>query len=153
MYKLEPYVVKLKPSNVFDFDKAGDGWTLEVEGPSLSPDTNELRFSTFLNEGEDYVNGEEMLRRGQESSGELGLLAGQWQGEALLRRQDLIPVELRGKILVFAGTIWRGQDGRRYVFDLSWGGCQWRSRFHWLDYDYWNDYSRLARLPQVPCGA
>jgi len=153
MYELEPYVVQLGTSNTFDLDKTRDGWTLEVEGPPLSPDANELRFSTFLNEGEDYVNGEEMLRRGRESSDALGLLAGQRQGEMLLRRQDLIPVELRGMILVFAGTIWRVQDGYRCVFFLYWDGRRWKSDFDWLDCDDWNDDFRLARLPQVPLGA
>jgi hypothetical protein len=70
---------------------------------------------------------------------------GQSHAERLLDQQDQIPVEWRGKVLVFAGTVWRDPIGILYVPCLYWCGDQWFLDFGWL-VDVWCDDSRLVRL-------
>lgn len=84
----------------------------------------------FLKEGENYVVGEEMLKREKQAGDRLGLRT----AKALLRRQDLIPVEWRGKkILVFTGAVARSRGGNRYVAYLGWDGDRWFLDWSWLD--------------------
>ena len=138
--------VEQKPS-IFD-QWIKDGWEPEKKGPPLGSKSN-LKLSTFLKDGETYVNGEEMLRRGIEDEPELGPLAGYKHAEYLFNNQHLIPAGYRGKVLVFAGTVWQDPRGYRCVVCLFWDGERWRLRRDWLGHADWHDYYRLVRLPQV----
>lgn len=55
---------------------------------------------------------------------------------------DTIPEALKGKLLFFWGTIYRGSDGDLCVRCLDWDGGRWRWDYRWLD-------SRW--LGHVPC--
>lgn len=133
----------------FTHDKTKDDWTLidNDEGPPRSVEPFDLHFSTFLKEGESYVNGEEMLLRSISSVPNHGPLAGQHQAEQLLEQQDKIPADLRGKYIVFLATKWRDQHGIRYVPYLCWNGYRWKLDFNWLAYVDWSANDLVARLP------
>ena len=128
-----------------DMRKEGkEGWELleDVEGPD--PETalaNGLEGVTFLKDGEQYVNGEELVRRAR---GELKANLGQRHAEYWLEHQEAIPEELRSCYLVFTGTIWRDRDGYRCVPGLAWGGLRWDLDFTWLGRGF-RSYARLVR--------
>jgi len=128
----------------FKRDMRKEGWKLveDVEGPD--PETalaNGLEGVTFLKDGEQYVNGEELVRRAR---GELKANLGQRHAEYWLEHQEAIPEELRSCYLVFTGTIWRARNGDRRVPCLRWGGTRWGLYFSWLAYDFGSD-DRLVR--------
>lgn len=129
----------LKQPSVFRSDKRKDGWQLlenrEIEGePPVYPDT-------LLREGEESINGEEMLSRAKD----LGDCAGQLHAERMLDQQELIPEEWQKYYLVFPATVWVSPDGDRCVPCLDRGGG-WHLRFHWLGRDFWLASVRLVRL-------
>lgn len=151
---LTEFVVRIEMQKLgFAHDKTKDGWELLEEGPPRLVEPADLHLSTFLDEGETYANGEEMLQRSINSVPTCGPLAGQHQAEQLLEQQDQIPAELRDKVIVFLATKWRGSDGARYVPYLYWLGSRWQLRFYWLGHGYWDASCLVARLPQVPSGA
>ena len=128
----------------FKRDMRKEGWKLveDVEGPD--PETalaNGLEGVTFLKDGEQYVNGEELVRRAR---GELKANLGQRHAEYWLEHQEAIPEELRSCYLVFTGTIWRDRDGYRCVPGLAWGGLRWDLDFTWLGRGF-RSYARLVR--------
>jgi len=112
---------------LFKNDKAKDGWKLlediPFDGKQFVPE-----FVEFLKSGESCVNGEEMKRRAQK----LNVHLGQRHAEYLLEHQESIPKELRGKNLVFPGTVWLGSDDDRFVPYLRWLGGRWYLSFRWL---------------------
>lgn len=126
-------------SGNFRFDKRKDGWTLLENSPHRI--SSVIYGIPFLKEGEDYVNGEEMVRRARY---ELDANYGQEDAEWLVENQDKIPVELRNFYLVFPATIWRGPDGLRSVSYLFWDGDRWSLLFRWLDVDWRSSYRLVA---------
>jgi len=135
-----PEMVLTTPPAGFRFDKTKEGWELvEDVGAVIGEPT--LRLDEFLREGEPYVKGDAMLARAKEMGG----LAGQLHAERMLDQQDQISVEWRGKVLVFAGTVWRDPHGRLDVAYLSWYGNGWRLHFGWLA-GVFDDSYRLVRL-------
>lgn len=123
------------PSSHFKRDRAKDGWKLLEDVQFTPPDLATLAITgvAFLRDGESYVNGEEMVTRDRkEHKCNLGQAAAEW----LLENQNLIPADLRKKVLVFTGTIWQNPDGRRYVVCLYWGVGRWILHFGWLGHDW-----------------
>ena len=84
-----------------------------------------------------------MVSRGVELKANLG----QCQAEWLLKNQQLIPTELRGKTLVFPGTIWQDFDGYRHVACLGFVGERWVLLFLWLGRSFLGD-CRLVRFSE-----
>jgi len=86
---------------VAKIDRDMTGWTcvelVEAE-EEFKPTLHE-----FLREGENFVNGEEMVRRAKEQDALTGLR----HAEAMLRNQERIPIEWRKHYLVFS-EVWRG---------------------------------------------
>ena len=96
---------------------------------ALSPGDYQLTFEPFLNDGENSVKGDEMVRRAKAS----GAMSGLQIALYLLANQDLIPTEFRGKkYLVFAEAEALGSSGGRRVACLYWGGRSWVLGWVWL---------------------
>lgn len=132
------------PSSHFKYDKAKDNWKLKEDVQFAPPDTTNFSLTgvAFLRDGESYTGGEEMVRRDRsEFKCNLGQAAAEW----LLENPHLIPIDLRGKALVFTGTIWQCPGGGRRVVYLYWRDVRWILHFRWLDSD-WDGRSVLARL-------
>lgn len=123
---------------LFKHDKTKDGWTLLEDAP-FNGGCFIPEFVGFLKSGESYINGKEMRRRAVE----LNANRGQRDAEWLLENQGGIPRELRGKFLVFPGTVWFTSDGIHYVPCLDWRGDKWCWGFYWLG-SVWGDSLRLV---------
>lgn len=124
-------------SGNFRYDKQKDGWTLLENAPRRI--SGSVAGIPFHKDGEDRVNGEEMVRRARV---ELDANCGQEDAEWLKKNQDKIPAELRKFILVFTATVWRSPDGCRCVPCLDWRGDGWYLFFRWLG----GDFARFYRL-------
>ncbi len=121
-----------KEENWTLLEDAREPWPISVANMELMP---------FLKEGENYVGGEEMVRRARK---ELNTNLGQRHAEFLLEHQNEIPEEFRQYVLVFTGTIWRDRDGDRGVPCLYWLSEQWYLDVDWLENGFSVDY----RLPR-----
>lgn len=144
------YSVALEPpQDGFKFNKTkSDGWILLAEGPPRPSRTAVLFFSTSNAKGETTFYGETMLQQSIESVQNLGQLAGQYQAEMLLGQQDKIHAALRGRYLLFPGTIWWGLNARR-VPSLFWGGKRWCLDFSELESEF-RAHDLVARFLRVP---
>lgn len=93
----------------------------------------------FLKEDESYVSGDVLVERAKELNANLGVEDDQF----MLKHQDEIPQELRGKLyLVFPG--WRDPSRPRYVACLDWWvGGRWCQR--WYLGSRWDGRARLVR--------
>ena len=114
-------------TGTFKRDMRKEGWTLLENVPQSI--NSAIDGVSFLKSGEDYVNGEEMVRRARL---EFNANYGQEDAEWLLDHQNLIPAELRKFYLVFPGTVWQCADGDRHVLYLYWGGGRWILSFSCL---------------------
>ena len=83
-----------------------------------------LELAEFLESGEEYVYGEELVRRTQWMNP-----AGFIHAMFLYENQNLIPEECRKNYLVFPGTILLRSGGNRRVVCLNWRSGAW----HWGD--------------------
>ena len=145
---LDPEEIALAVQNIIDrgspfvFDKRKDGWEL-IEDVIFSPfDVPKMELVSFLEQGENRINGKEMVRRART---ELNANLGQRHAEYLLEHQSEIPKEFQKFYLVFMGTIWRGPSGDRVVTYLLWDGERWCLHFDWLGHG-WGSDGRLLRL-------
>lgn len=126
----------------FSRDMREEDWELLENVSRVTNSVAALKLVPFLKPDENYVNGEEMVRRARM---ELASNFGQEDAEWLLEHQAEIPDEWRKFYLVFTGTVWRGSRGHRGVAYLYWDGGRWFLHFHWLDLD-WHSIGRLLRL-------
>src|SRR3989344_16712 len=121
---------------VSKIDRDMTGWTcvepVEAEEAEFEPTLHE-----FLREGENFIDGEEMVKRAKEQ----GILTGLRHAEAMLRNQEKIPVEWRKYYLVFS-EVWRSPHGDRSAWALFWGDERWCLGCHWLG----GDFSSRCRL-------
>lgn len=100
---------------------------------ALAPGDYQLTFEPFLNDGEESVKGDEMVRRAKAS----GAMSGLQIALYLLANQDLIPTEFRRKkYLVFAETEALHSDDPRSVAHLYWDEGSWVLRWGWVDGDF-----------------
>lgn len=75
------------------------------------------------------------------------LVLGPNVGQFLYENQHLIPVGLRGKVvLMFWGKVYRGSGRRRYVRCLYWDGGWWAWSCSSFDHDYLGAYYRAVVL-------
>jgi len=122
---------------VAKIDRNMEGWTC-VEPVETGEGEFEPTICEFLREGENSINGEEMVRCAKEQDALTGLR----HAEAMLRNQERIPVEWRKYYLVFP-EVWQCPVGNRYVFCLYWDGPRWSLRCRWLGSDFYSS-SRLV---------
>ena len=117
-----------------------EGWKIIEDIPaSLDFEVKDLKLIEFLDEGESYINGEELRKRAKELKANLGIK----DCEFVLENQSEIPEELRKYFLVFSGTVLRSPGGNLQVAYLCWLGDCWVLDFRWLGY-YFLGFVRLA---------
>jgi hypothetical protein len=125
----------------------GEGWTIEEQDErSLAlteVELSSLRFETCLKDGEQYITGEERLRRLKEA-GQIRLDAKVF--EALRQEQTVIIKSWTKRsedisCLSFDGTVIRDPYGRRCVLCR----CAWGWDYRWLGRD-WDAHSVSALL-------
>jgi len=123
----------------FDRDMTKEKWELlsdtEAKEGEFKPELVE-----FFKDGEDYVVGDEIVKRTEQES-----CGGQRAAESMLRDQDKIPEVWRKYVLVFPRTVWRLHYGRRSVPYLGWDGKRWFLYFYWLGHDF-DGRCRVVRL-------
>jgi len=123
---------------VSKIDRDMTGWTcvepVEAEEAEFEPTLHE-----FLREGENFIDGEEMVKRAKEQ----GILTGLRHAEAMLRNQEKIPVEWRKYYLVFS-EVWRSPDGDRYAWSLYWDDGRWCLSYDWLERGFRSHYRLVA---------
>lgn len=106
----------------------GNPWeVLEDVEPTLIEGCT-LDFLPFLEGNETSIGGELMYRRAWAKRANLGLS----DVKFVLANQHLIPYEMRGNYLLFAGTKFLNPDGRFYVPCLIWNNDCWLLKFFWL---------------------
>ncbi len=126
----------LDPKTPGLFDPAtfiGKGWKIIGDRKALSKsfDPRKLRVvPTPLKKGESYISGDEAKKR---LAGEP--LAGVEAFWKCWNDRDNLPVELRGKIILFDGDELRSPLDGRCSLSLSWDGEMWRWGYGWLGND------------------
>lgn len=107
-----------------------NGWNWEPESVlAIEPGEYKLSFEEFLREGEESVDGEEMLSRAAADGIDGSIQHALW----LLENQNYIPKEFRGKkYLVFPKAVALDSDRSRIVADLRWDGRRWYLHWGWL---------------------
>lgn len=118
----------------------GDGLTGEEDQDARSLALTEIDFSkiclkTYLKEEEEFIPGEEWLRR-IKAAGRIRLDAKVFQ--VIWKNRNSIPKSWKDKAVFFCGTTFRGPDGSRYVLYLCWLEGGWRWRYSWLGYDWYS---------------
>lgn len=133
---------------------AGEGWSIvEEDERSLKIseiDLTKISLKTKLKDGEDFIVGEENLKRFINSD-DIRLDAKVLQ--TLLENKHLIPDSWKNKIngetpcIYFYGTILREDTGKRYVMCLMWhdNDNEWTWWSEWLDVR-WHDHDPSAVL-------
>jgi len=128
------------------------GWQgMEREGaPCASPIAiSKLEAVVFHKEGEDWVFGEEMMRRATDVERFPGCQGwGQHAAEDILSRAAELPAEWaneQGPALLSPDTVLVGKDGRRRVPYLVFHDGGWQLNWGYLDDDF-SRYCRFVRL-------
>jgi hypothetical protein len=118
------------------------GWKIEedvyAEGP-LEISRFELR--EFLEKGESFVTGKEMLERARKLGGLTGLDSALY----LLDNQEKIPEEWRNFYIFFPGALLRRSGVNLSVPFLNWYGRGWDLKLRWVG-NGWRPDDRLMRL-------
>jgi hypothetical protein len=128
------------PSNTLAGDLIPGGWEIVEDVKPSQLEGKTLEMISCLYDGDDYVDGKIMRQRAFDHNANLGLADAQY----LLDHQDQIPVEFRGKVFVFAGTLLRNHVGLLLVACLFFGGGCWYLDFRRLD-DDWYRINRYLR--------
>ena len=118
----------------FKYDKTKDNWSIHREGAAAPSGQSAIEAVPILMGDEKKIDGAVMLGRAAASK-----CAGQHLAEYLLDHQGVIPNELKGKILVFADTLWLDDSYLRVPF-LSWDDGEWCLNFDYLDSVWDSDY-------------
>ena len=125
----------------FVHDKTKDGWTLIGNTQRHIASVRDLEVVPFLKKGEDYISGEEMLRRARV---ELDANYDEEDAEYVLEHQYEIPEEFRPYYLIFPGTGWLDLQGIHNVPALYWNDERWNLGFFWLT-SGWRSLGRFVR--------
>jgi hypothetical protein len=126
--------VKLTIKSVKTFEKPD--WIKEItRDVPAEPGTYVFTHEEFLKEGEVTVETSEMMRRANES----GAVSGLGHALSLLENQDLIPTELRGKYLAFAGVEAVDFKDSLYAAFVYWNGDAWVLDWYWFGVNFSRD--------------
>jgi hypothetical protein len=143
-----PTIIQIDRSKPFDpVSFIGAGWKIDEEDDKAltitEVDLMKVHFETTLKPHEEWVKGEEKLKRLKELP-DVRLDARVFQ--TLWDNQHLIPElwkkDVSGNIryIYFDGTILRGPGGFRGVLYLGFSDGQWYWRFRWLDSGFNSQY-------------
>lgn len=126
------------PSQIYALELIPENWEVVED---VVPTTKSGReFVTFIEAWEEYIGGGLMRARGKKLGANLGLVDAKYD----LEHQENSSVELRGKYLVYSGTVLRDSVGRLNVPDLGWRGGRWVLGFRWISGLFYGS-GRLAR--------
>lgn len=116
------------------------GWKgVEREGALCEApvDISKLELVPFYKDGEDWVSGEEMMRRAADKNAFSGCQGwSQHHAEDILSRADELPADWTrndGPIPVFTDTVLLDDNGNRSVPYLVWFDGRWQLGWSWLD--------------------
>jgi hypothetical protein len=110
----------------------------------VEPGTYVFTYEEFLREGEINIGTNEMMRRANES----GAVSGVGHALSLLENQGLIPKELRGKYLAFAGVEAVDFNDSLYAPFVYWNGDAWILDWYWFGVNFSRD-GLLVRTSKV----
>lgn len=96
----------------------------------------ELKLVEFLNQSENYVTGEEMLKRSFAKT----IPAGNRSLEYLYIHPEVIPVEWQGPVLLFPGTVLLDEGGCRTIQCLIFDDGRWHQIRRWLNDGFGSGY-------------
>lgn len=116
------------PCQINASDLIPEKWEVVEDVEPRSFKVGDLKFKSFLQGDETYVGGDTMRQRAVELKGNLGLSDAKY----FLEHQSEIPTELRGKYIVFAGTVMRGSGGSIHVPFIYFNDGRWVLGFDWL---------------------
>ena len=126
--------VKLTIESVKTFEKPD--WIKEVtKDVPVEPGTYVFTYEEFLREGETGIETNEMMRR----ANEVGAVSGLGHALSLLENQGLIPKELRGKYLAFAGVEAVDFKDSLYAAFVYWNGEAWTLDWYWFGVNFSRD--------------
>ncbi len=125
----------------FSRDMRKEGWTLIENVSRKITSITDLMLIPILKNGENSINGEEMVRRART---ELNANLDQEDAEWLLEHQAEIPKEWRKFYISLPGTVWQDLDGFRRVPCLDWRGGEWCLSFYWLALGWGSDGRLLS---------
>jgi hypothetical protein len=126
--------VTLTIKSVKTFEKPD--WIKEVtKDVPVEPGTYVFTYEEFLRQGEISVGTNEMMRRANES----GAVSGVGHALSLLENQGLIPKELRGKYLAFAGVEAVDFKDSLYAPFVYWNGDAWILDWYWFGVNFSRD--------------
>ncbi|MEK9182947.1 MAG: hypothetical protein AAB849_00350 [Patescibacteria group bacterium] len=132
---------QLKAKSKSEMVAAEHGFTVVEDVPLTECKASDLELVPFLqSEDGGRIGGETLRKRAVTLKSNLGLM----DAKRLLDNQSEIPIEFRGKVLVFTGTFLRDSDGSLHVSCLYGNGDRWCLSFYWIDNDF-GDNSRLLR--------
>ncbi len=99
-----------------------------------------LEIVSFLNSDETSINGKVIRDRAIERNANFCLEDAKY----LLEHQSEIPLEFRGKYIVFTATLFRDPSGYIHMAYIDFRGGRWDLYFHWID-GGWEGRYRLVR--------
>gem|GEM_PF-2563187 len=123
-------------------------WRVTREGGKRTEriDIARLEAVPFHKDGEQWISGDEMLRRARDEKNFSG--CGEWSqhdGEEILARANELLEEVRKYALILPDTEFLGEVGGRLVAYLVWRGGRWRLDWYFLGGSFDRDY-RFLRL-------
>ncbi len=129
------FCFKRKEKDEFQFrdDKRKNGWEIIIPGASVPSGNPKFEILPILIGDEKKIDGPNMFCRALAKK-----VAGQALAEHFIEYQNEIPENLRGKALIFAGTLWLDDDSL-YVPCLYWSGDKWYLDFYYLDNDWYSN--------------
>ncbi len=119
---------KLFPSQRFAANLLPPDHQLMEDVPLTITAKSVCKTSSVLEQGEHFIDGETMVLRSITKGANKGL----WDLKLLLRHQELIPRDIRNKVLVFPGTVLLHPKGYLCIPTLRYVHKFWRIRFRSL---------------------
>ncbi|MEK9134774.1 MAG: hypothetical protein AAB451_00485 [Patescibacteria group bacterium] len=140
----EPRIIPIDRTAPFDPVKLlGQGWTIEEQDErSLALTQVNLAnvwLEHMLNKGEDWITGEEKLRRLKKANSirlDAKVFQTLWEDKSLIPEAWKKKTKGNAAYIFFDGTVLRDPDGSRCVLYLCWRDGQWRWNYYWLDSDW-----------------
>ena len=147
---MTPMTSSLTPSKIGNMKQYAlpKDWNWETESIlAIEPGEYILTFENILREGEDDIDGEEMLRRAVADGIDGSLQHALW----LLENQYRIPKEFRGeRYLVFPKAVALDSRQSRRVLCLYWDGLRWGLYWSWLTRNFFDRSDLVVRARKSP---
>lgn len=133
------------PSEIHIADLIHKGWTVVKDVEPSEFNVSDLEFISFLEGDEQFVAGDVMRKRAVMLRGNMGLC----DVNRILKCQNEIPEDIRGKRIVLPGTVLRNPAGDLLVPYLFWYVNHWELDARSLIGRDWNGNYRLPCVKQA----